>query len=47
MKVLLTAVNAKYILPNLALYDLRVYTEAFPGTQYTSTFVMFAELETF
>ena len=29
MKVLLTAVNAKYIHSNLAVYDLRAYAEAY------------------
>lgn len=29
MKVLLTAVNAKYIHSNLAVYDLRAYVEAY------------------
>lgn len=29
MKVLLTAVNAKYIHSNLAVYDLRAYAETY------------------
>ena len=30
MKVLLVAVNAKYIHSNLAVYDLKAYTENIP-----------------
>ena len=38
MKVLLTAVNAKYIHSNLAVYDLRAYAEAYgTGGKITNT----------